>query len=158
MAESFKADPKIAEIAAAYSLDAGDLAASNFGVKLDWSDSSVQKVEEILGRLHDDMARSNPPEEAVWTFAKAFGSYVGEVLRKHHGGEWGMVNLNGQSFPGIQQDGERLCWPWGRAHKRIVNGPEDSMWHYYQLLLKQNAGAQEPGDAEHSKKPWWRFW
>src|SRR5262249_33482765 len=58
----------------------------NFGVKLDWSDSSVQKVEQMLGRLHDDMAQSNPPEEAVWTFAKAFGSYVGEVLRKHHGG------------------------------------------------------------------------
>jgi hypothetical protein len=158
MADSFKADPKIAEIAAAYSLDSIDLAASNFGVKLDWSDSSVKKVEEILARLHDDMARSNPPEEAVWTFAKAFGSYVGEVLRKHHGGEWGLVNLNGQEFPGIQQDGERLCWPWGRAHKRIVNGPEDNIWHYYQLLLKPSAGPQELRDEEPPKKPWWRFW
>jgi hypothetical protein len=158
MAETFKADPNIAKIAAAYSLDAIDLAASNFGVKLDWSDSSVQTVEEMLGRLHDDMRQSNPPEEAVWTFAKAFGSYVGEVLRKHHGGEWGMVNLNGQEFPGIQQDGDRRCWPWGRAHKRIVNGPEDNIWHYYQLLVKPSADPHEPGGVEPPKKPWWRFW
>jgi hypothetical protein len=158
MAESFKADPKIGEMAAAYALDAVDMAASNFGLKLDWSDRSVQKVEEMLGRLHDDMAQSNPPEEAVWTFAKAFGSYVGEVLRKHHGGEWGMVSLNGQTFPGIQQDGERLCWPWGRAHRRILNGPEDNIWHYYQVLLKECGVAPEPGADEATAKPWWRFW
>jgi hypothetical protein len=157
MVESFKADPKIAEIAAAYSQDAVDLAAKNFGILLDWSDSSVRKVEEILGLLHDDLARSNPSEEAVWAFAKAFGSYVGEVLLKHHGGEWGMVQLGTESFPGIQQDGHRLCWPWGRAHKRIVNGPEDNIWHYYQLLLRQSPAAPGGGD-EPPKKPWWRFW
>lgn len=158
MAESFKADPKIAEIAAAYSLDAVDMANANFGIKLDWSDKSVKKVEGMLGCLHDDMAQSNPPEEAVWTFAKAFGSYVGEVLRKNHGGEWGIVTLNGQSFPGMQQDGERLCWPWGRAQKRIVNGPEDNMWHYYQLLIPPNADAPKPEATEPPKKPWWQLW
>ncbi len=57
-----------------------------------------------------------------------------------------MVNLNGQEFPGIQQDGDRLCWPWGRAHKRIVNGLEDNIWHYYQLLIKPSGGPQESGD------------
>jgi hypothetical protein len=158
MAESFKVDPKIAEIAAAYSLDAVDTAASNFGVELDWSDNSVRKVEEMLGRLHDDIVQSNPPEEAVWKFAKEFGSYVGEVLCRHHGGEWGMVNLNGQEFPGIKQDGDRLCWPWARAHKRIVNGPEDDIWHYYQVLLNPSAGPEAPNAPEPPKKPWWRFW
>lgn len=158
MAESFKPDPKIAEIAAAYSLDAADIAASNFGMQLDWSDSSVRRVEEMLGRLHDEMAQSNPPEETVWTFAKAFGSYVGEVLRKHHGGEWGMVNLNGQEFPGICQDGGQLCWPWARAHKRIVNGPEDNIWHYYQVLRNPSARPEDSSPSEPPKKPWWRFW
>lgn len=158
MAESFTADPKIAEIAKAYSLDAVDIAASNFKVKLDWSDNSIRKVEGMLGRLHDDMAQSNPQEEVVWTFAKAFGSYVGEVLRRHHSGEWGIVNLNGQEFPGIQHDDGRLCWPWARAHKRIMNGPEDNVWHYYQVLLKPSVGTEGPDDLEPLKKPWWRFW
>jgi hypothetical protein len=102
MSEAFQTDPRIAEIAAAYSLDALDLAANNFGMSLDWSDESIRNVEEILGRLHDDVARSNPPDDAIWTFAKAFGSYVGEVLRRHHGAEWGMVRMGTESFPGLQ--------------------------------------------------------
>jgi hypothetical protein len=135
MAEAFQADPQVAEVAEASSLDAVDLAARSFGITLNWSDESVRQVEEMLGRLHDEMAQAQPPEEAIWTFAKAFGSYVGEVLRRHHGGEWGMVRMGEESFPGVQQPGGRLCWPWGRAYKRIVEGPESNMWHYYQLLI-----------------------
>jgi hypothetical protein len=141
MAEAFQPDPRIAEIASAYALDAVDFASTNFGVTLDWSDGSVRQVEEMLGRLHDDMERAQPAEDAVWTFAKAFGSYVGEVLRQRHGGQWGMVHMGEQSFPGLERPGGRLCWPWGRAHKRIVNGPEDNIWHYYQILI---------GDTERS--------
>jgi hypothetical protein len=139
MTEAFQPDPRVAEVAEAYSLDAVDLAARNFGITLNWSDESVRQVEEMLGRLHDEMAQAQPPEEAIWTFAKAFGSYVGEVLRRHHDGEWGMVRMGEESFPGVQQPNGRLCWPWGRAYKRIVDGPENNMWHYYQLLIAATA-------------------
>ena len=88
MAEaSFKSDPRVTEIAEAYAVDAVDLASRNFGVTLQWSEDSVCQVEEMLGRLHDKMAHAEPPPDAAQTFAKAFGSYVGEVLRRHHGGE-----------------------------------------------------------------------
>jgi hypothetical protein len=135
MAEAFQPDPNIAEIAEAYSLDAVDFAARKFSIALDWSDASVRQVEDILGRLYDDMARAQPPEDVVWTVAKAFGSYIGEVLRRHHGGEWGTVRMGEESFPGLRQTGGSLCWPWGRAHKRLVSGPEDNVWHYYQVLI-----------------------
>src|SRR5262249_46996116 len=114
---SFQPDPHVAEVAAAYALDAVDLALSNFGVTLDWSGASIREVERMLGQLHDEMAKAQPPEKAVWTFAKAFGSYIGEVLRQHHGGEWGMVRVGEQLFPGLQQNGGALCWPWSKAHK-----------------------------------------
>jgi hypothetical protein len=120
-----------------------DLAARNFGVTLDRSEASVKDVEQILGRLHDEMASAKPPEDAIWTFAKAFGSYIGEVLRQHHGGEWGMVSMGGQSFPGLRQASGALCWPWGKAHKRLVDGPDDNVWHYYSVLV----GPVEPGDS-----------
>jgi hypothetical protein len=136
---SFQPDPQIAEDAEAYALDAVDLAARNFGVALDWSEDSVRQVEQMLGRLHDELARTRPPQDAVWTFAKAFGSYVGEVVRRHHGGEWGTVSMGGQSFPGLEQAGGALCWPWGKAHNRLINGPEDNVWHYYRLLVQRPA-------------------
>jgi hypothetical protein len=148
MAEApFQPDPQVAEIAEAYALDAVDLAARNFSVALDWSEASVRQVEQMLGRLHDEMASAQPPEDTVWTFAKAFGSYVGEVLRRHHGGEWGMVSMGGQLFPGLQQTGGSLCWPWGKAHKRLVNGPEDNVWHYYSVLVQRPAEPDATADG-----------
>lgn len=136
---SFQPDPQVAEVAAAYALDAVDLASRNFGVALDWSEASVRQVEYMLGRLHDEMASAQPTEKEVWLFAKVFGSYVGEVLRRHHGGEWGTISMGGQSFPGLRQTSGALCWPWGKAHDRLVNGPEDNVWHYYSVLVQRPA-------------------
>ncbi len=136
MPKNFQPDPRVTQIAEAYSLDAIDLAARNFGWTLDWSEPSIRLVEEMLGQLHEEMADEQPPEDAIWTFAKAFGSYLGEVLRRHHGGEWGLVTMDGQSLPGFQQKNGALCWPWSRAQKRLVNGPEDNVWHYYSVLVR----------------------
>jgi hypothetical protein len=136
---SFQADSQVAEIAVAYAHDAVDIAARNFGIALDWSEASVRQVEEILNRLHDEMANAQPSEDAVWAFAKAFGSYVGEVIRRRHGGTWGMIRMEEQSFPGLEQTGGALCWPWSKAHKRLVHGPEDNVWHYYCILVEKPA-------------------
>ncbi len=163
--QTFRPDSQIAEIAAAYSLDAVDIAAQNFGISLDWSDASIRKIEEMLGRLHDDMGKSRPPEDAVWTFAKAFGSYIGEVTRRNHGGVWGMISMDQESFPGLQQANGELIWPWSKAHKRLMNGPEDNVWHYFRLCTLPSGGsAPHCGDSAMvdtktpSTKPWWKFW
>src|SRR5438105_3617047 len=112
MDESFRPDPDIEEIAKAYSLDAVDIAAKNFDVQLDWSEESIRDVEQILNRLHDSLTQA-PAEETIWVFAKSFGSYLGEVFRKYHGGTWGMVKLGDNEFPGIRAAGGSLFWPWG---------------------------------------------
>ena len=131
---SFQLDSQVGKMAEAYSLDAVDLAAKNFAIALDWSEASVERVEWLLGELHAIKARTRPPESTVWSFAKAFGSYVGEVLRRHHGGEWGTVYMGVDSFPGIEQPNGALIWPWGRTHNRLVNGPEDNVWDYYRVI------------------------
>jgi hypothetical protein len=135
MPENFKADARIAAAATAYCGYAIEVAAEQFAITLDWSEKSVRHIEDILGQMHDDIPRAQPPDSAIWNFARAFGSYVGEVLRRHHGGEWGMVTLGGDSFPGIELPNGVLCWPWGRAYKRITNGPEDNIWHYYTIAI-----------------------
>lgn len=157
----FQPDPQVVEIAEAYSLDAVDLAARNFDVTLDWSEGSIRQVEQMLGQLHDEMSRAHPPEDAISTFAKAFGSYIGEVLRRHHGGEWGTITMDGQSLPGLRQAGGGLIWPWGKAYKRLTNGAEDNVWHYYSVLIRGDGPTPEkpPGSrGSGPKKPWWKFW
>lgn len=137
MATSFSSDPKVARIAETYAKDAIDLAAGSFGTKLDWTDASVGKVEAILVKLRASMPTNpRPPDEVIWNFSKGFGSYIGEVFRKNHGGEWGTITDGGNSYPGMRwQEKDTLFWPWGRVHKRLVEGGENNVWLYYKALV-----------------------
>ncbi|HYN15999.1 MAG TPA: hypothetical protein VES66_09475 [Terriglobales bacterium] len=135
----FEPDSRIEQIAEAYALDAVDLARERFHIALDWSDASVQDVESILKRLHEQISHAKPSAEQVSQFAKTFGSYVGEVFRRNHGARWGMVSLGNDSFPGLQAKRTRAeFWPWGKVQKRLVNGPEDNVWHYFQILAAED--------------------
>jgi hypothetical protein len=157
MSQTFVEDARVQQVAEAYSLDAVDFAKSSFRLDLDWSDSCVRHVETILDRLHRDVPNAAPSEDQIFGFAKMLGSYVGEVHRKNHGGRWGLVTLDGESFPGMRDAGGRLFWPWGRAQNRIVEGPENNVWHYYQVLVGGAEGLAEPqAPGTPQRKPWWK--
>lgn len=135
----FVVDDKVQKIAEAYALDAVDFARDHFGLHLDWSDGSVQHIETILTRFHNEIARAKPSEDQIIQFAKMFGSYVGEVFRRNHGARWGIVTVGGATFPGMEANRSRSrFWPWGKVQNRLVNGAEDNVWHYYQLLAEQD--------------------
>jgi hypothetical protein len=108
----------------------------NLTVIFDWSEASIASVENIFAQMHMSYltTKRRPTEEQVMPFAKAFGSYVGEVYRRSHGGEWGMVNLGGQSFPGMRSKAGANFWPWGRVLIRIMQGPENNVSDYYKRL------------------------
>lgn len=136
MALSFTEDEELAKIASAYSLDAVDFARSNFGTDLDWSEASIELVERILTQLHSAMSRERPSDETIWSMSKVFGSYIGEVFRRANGGQWGIVEMDGKTFPGFRaNEREVTFWPWSRVLNRLKNGPEDNVWHYYRALL-----------------------
>jgi|SRR5579859_4681700 len=155
MSEKFTADAKVQQAAEAYAADAVDYTRERFQFTLDGSDASVADVETILGFLHDHMAEVKPSEEQIVTMAKMFGSYIGETFRRNHGASWGFVHLNGEPFVGMKNhDVPGMFWPWGRAEKRLRNGPEDNMLHYYRWLVeKRHGSAGAPAAAR--KKSWW---
>lgn len=135
--ENFAPDARYLQIAEAYALDAVDVAQANFGVSLDWSDASVVGVEAMLDTMHREIRAANPSQETIETFAKIFGSYVGEVYRRNHGATWGLVTLDGNTFPGLMSArGCTLFWPWGRVQNRLIEGAENNVGHYYQALLE----------------------
>jgi hypothetical protein len=177
MAKDFKAKRRIASRARAYALHAIWIARDTYDIRLDWSDDSVEKVETILGDLHDDLLDWFPTDEELLETAAMFGSYVGEVYRKNHGATWGIVTLDGESIPGMRTDrSETNFWPWDRARRRIVNGPEDNIWHYYRVLVDEYTAPQDDSEETteskstdksgrrdvHAKKtpknakPWWK--
>lgn len=137
----FQQNPKIQEAATAYSLDCVDWVKSTFNVELDWSDSSVERIEALLNNLSQAAQSPNPPPpERIRDFTYIFGFYIGEVYRKNHGGvEWGDVIINGDKYVGLAKtdSGEPFIWPTVKVHKRIALGEEENIWQYYQAITEK---------------------
>ncbi|KPM85378.1 hypothetical protein [Pseudoalteromonas lipolytica] len=87
-------EPTISAMMEAYSLDAVDYAKSHFDITLDFTESSVEKVELIVSKLYDSIPRSflsklfydSPSDDEIETISKVLGAYIGEVFIQEHGG------------------------------------------------------------------------
>ncbi len=81
------------------------------------------------------------------TFGRQTGTLSDRHRQKSHGGEWGTVTMDGTPFPGMRLVRGALCWPWSRAHKRLMNGPEENIWHYYSAMLADSPGTRDSPSA-----------
>lgn len=99
----------------------------SYNKTLDFSDESIQNVNEILNGYHERYLHPEEDDgliqEKVNIFALIFGIYVGEVLlRKYHSAyawkdtEYGFV---------LAKDETNFINPVGKARKQIVNGKEN---------------------------------
>jgi hypothetical protein len=117
--------------------EAVDMANRDFGIKLDYSVESIEQVEEMLGRLYDEVARRKS-SEGVRGLAMMCGAYIGESIRRTEpDAKWEQDHpvAGEKSYPLHWQGGE--SFPCGWCYNRIMNGPEDNIWHKY-LVLKQD--------------------
>ncbi len=144
--------PTVNEMMEAYAQDAVDHAKLAMGITLDFSVESVRSVETILSRLYEArpkgfvarLLRRGPSEEDIYMLAKMYGGYIGEVLRRHSGGEWFFDTevVPGSTVIGLRKEDERV-WPPAKVAKRLTDGPEDNVWVYIQVLLGPNQSATD---------------
>ncbi len=112
-------------------------AGERYDVKLDWSQVSIKYLDEIVNELHETFVTEQPDPDLVSPLARALGSYVAEVYRIYYGGQWGWINLDSGSYPGVRSDAGSLFLPLKKAHDRIVIGDGTDIWEYFQLLTEQ---------------------
>lgn len=137
------AKPSINDVMEAYARDAVDFAKARFDVTLDFTAASISNVESIADRLYRSKPRGvlgklfgrGPSEQDVDAMCKMLGGYVGEVLRREKGGEWG-INEDLQAY-GVRF-GETWVFPPAKVHKRLTNGSEDNIEFYFRVLLAQS--------------------
>lgn len=130
---------------AAYAQDAVDHAKGSSDITLDYSPESIRRVEEVLERLYaalprgvlSRMLKKGPSAQDIWNVSKMYGGYVGEVVRRVAGGEWAIDSeiVQGQDTLCLRK-GDKRIWPPSKVHKRLTNGPEDNVWFYSQVILK----------------------
>lgn len=84
---SFVPDKSAERTAAQHAKNMVQFAQVELNLKLDWSDASIEHIEEISAELHADFRRERAVFGDIETLVDMLGSYVGEVSRRNHGGE-----------------------------------------------------------------------
>ncbi|MFD1136687.1 hypothetical protein [Paenibacillus urinalis] len=151
--------PTVADMMKAYAEDAVELA-EKLGVKLDYSEDSIMSLEGILQRYHEELPRGvrrmfsrGPSEQEKIQMSKAWGGYLGETMIRHLGGEWQRSSVSEDTIALVVSkviDGEEYpheIYPPSKVYRRIINGPEDNVWHYY-LVLKEDLSCDPAQSAE----------
>lgn len=88
--------PTVTEVMRVHASDAVEYARTRFRMELDGSSQSLEKVDRMVDAMYFDVPRTffaklfrrGPSHDEVWSFAKMWGGYVGEVIRKRWGGVW----------------------------------------------------------------------
>jgi len=123
--------------------EAVDMAAKDAEVTLDYTPASIEKVEAVLGKIHQEYKRTESMT-GVKGLAMAYGAYIGEVIRKSEPeAKWERDHPVGgeKSYPLHWRGGTAFVTAW--CYRRIINGDEDNVWHKYIAIKDQtqnNAG------------------
>lgn len=116
--------------------------AKSFGRKLDYSKDSIKDLEEILDYYANDISKSKPTENQIWSMAVIFGSYLGETMLKNglaqRGYVWGKDDTS--DIPLLSGDDGSYVTPNDKVYKRLVNGKEDDIVSFYDVVMEMNGG------------------
>jgi hypothetical protein len=108
---------------------------------LDYSEGSVEKAETILASRQKWCAEQKFTEKDIRAEALIMGAYIGEVIRKHHGGSWveGDDAAGPASYPLTY--GKSKSYPYNWCYKRLTDGSNDNVWHKYLYFVRNEVPA-----------------
>ena len=114
--------------------------AKSFKKNFDYSKTSIIDLEEILNYYSNDISKSKPTENQIWSMSVIFGSYLGEVMLKNSlaekGYKWGTDNFS--NIPLLVNADGSFVTPNDKVYKRLVNGKEDSVISFYDVIMSMD--------------------
>jgi len=120
-----------------------------FQLRLDYSDASIAEVERILNELQKDFTRKgHDARTTIEGLSNHFGAYIGEVLRRKHGGMW-RANIANLSPPahGVEV-GELTFAPSRNVYLRLTEGADYNVKALYEkfeeAISQSSASRNEP--------------
>ena len=117
------------------------------GHELDYSEQSLRTVERIIDSEFADWRpwRRGRAKKASVPVASLVGAYVGEVMVRNLGGAWGWMPE--YEVAAVQTPAGGWTSPPAKARKRFINGKEDDLVFYYEVL-KREWFRDEPTDVK----------
>lgn len=114
-------------------------------VELDFSEASLENLERILAMLHRDRptpapgqelpAANDPVMKQTDEMSRVWGGYLGEVIRRHIGGEWTVHSYPGTEAPvlALEINGSRI-FPAMKIFRRLTIGESENVATFYRML------------------------
>jgi len=128
---------KFSDIASGIAEDAVRYAGQS-GITLNYTRESAESVDMILGAYHDNLDRYDGDDGAktLWNVAVVFGTYLGEMLLRSGLAEKGFVWAEDDGMPILSIPcSQTTASPITKAHKRILNGAEDSVKSFVDVVF-----------------------
>ena len=115
-----------------YAQAAVEVAKNEYRQKLDYSEDSINALDEIVVLLSESPDIDPDFESRLW------GSYLGEVLRNRYSGSWEMTQYPGGQLavPAVDVRGSRL-FPLMKVHRRLTIGEEEDLVSFYNMVTKR---------------------
>ena len=129
-----------------------------FSVALTLDANGVKTLRTLLSELHRAMLPSRVtrifgasiPFTSSVLIANVFGAFLGEALRARVGGEWQLVELNGQTLVALCLHKDDFTLPTYKAGKQFMNGDEDDVWFFYSVMVQKIVPAEKELATIHS--------
>ncbi len=99
----------------------------NLGIKLDFSEESLNSLDDILEVFHKEIELDTINNDKIIDLSMAFGGYLGEVISKNIGGVW--EENNGKII--FLEVYNNKVLPLNIVYKRINIGERASIKRWY---------------------------
>lgn len=134
----------ISEMMEEYAAEAVRMA-SEFSVKLDYSESSLESLEQILAQVSAQLpgialtqSNSNSLQQEIENAARVWGGYLGETIRRLWGGEWDVETYPGTTAPVVSVDvGGAKVFPIMKVYRRLSQGEAENVWRFYHVIREK---------------------
>ena len=115
-----------------YARAAAEVAQTDFGQTLDFTDDSLDVLDEILVMVGESPDRDVDFEVRLW------GSYLGEMIRTRYAGNWEMCQYPGGTVavPTVEVRGSRL-FPLMKVFRRLTAGEEEDLRSFFSMVTER---------------------
>jgi hypothetical protein len=124
--------PTLTAMMEGYAEAAAEIAKGDYQRPLDYSEESINALDEIIVLL------SESPEIDLDFESRLWGSYLGEVLRRRYAGNWEMTQYPGGqvAVPAVEVRGSRL-FPLMKVYRRLTLGEEEDLQSFYSMVTER---------------------
>lgn len=112
--------------------------AKSFDKNFDYTEYSIKGLEEILEYYSNDLIVSSPTENQINSMSLIWGIYLGIVLKIHINSDLSWVKEDVGDGEIIHlKSGENRIFPIDKVYKRLVNGREDNVISFYEVIKEE---------------------